>query len=260
MKRLITFALGFGLLGCGQREQQSAVVVAQTSTAEGSADATKNPIPDPQPGQTADTKRNADSQPLKPPEPSPGFEYPADLTGKAVVKAVAPETPALTPTERFGTAPKPRPVPAKITNPESIVKANYMPPPLLLAKSNGVAISPPREQVPFDLGRGADAIPTKPTLPIAAAITERARDVNLPPVMPILGRPLNDRVSIDDPTSEFANAAIVSPTVKVPLASAEFVKVDLPDPFELAEQVKTKVPPPAEPGLKPVVVDPQRVK
>jgi hypothetical protein len=235
-------------------------VVAQTTTIADSADAPKNPIPDPQPGQTADTKRGADTQPPKPPEPTPGFEYPADLTGKAVVKAVAPETPALTPTERFGTAPKPRPVPAKITNPESIVKANYSPPPLLPTKSNGVAISPPREQVPFDLGRGADAIPAKPTLPIAAAITERARDVNLPPAMPILGRPQNDRVSLDDPTSEFANAAIVSPMVKVPLASAEFVKVDLPDPFELAEQVKTKVPPAAEPGLKPVAVDPQRVK
>ena len=78
--------------------------------------------------------------------------------------------------------------------------------------------------------------------------------------MPVLGRPLNERVSLDDPTSEFANAAIVAPGVNVPLASADFVKVSLPDPFELADHVKPKVPPAAEPGLKPEVVNPQRVK
>jgi hypothetical protein len=247
MKRLFTISLAIGLLGCGQREQQSAVV--QVSQVSGSPT-----------GQPADPGKHGAAQAPKTEEPARGFEYPTDLTGKAIVKAVAPETPALTPSERFGAAPKPRTVPAKIANPESVVKANYMPPPILPKNSSIVAISPPREQVPVDLGRGADTIPAKPTLPIAAAITDRARDVNLPPAMSILGRPLNERVSLDDPTSEFANAAIVAPGVKVPLASADFVKVALPDPFELADQVKPKVPAAAEPGLKPDVVNPQRVK
>jgi hypothetical protein len=141
-----------------------------------------------------------------------------------------------------------------------IDKASYVPPPILTVKSTSVTVSPPQEKVPFDLGIGADMVPAKPTLPIAAVITERARDVNLPPSIPILGRPLNERASLDDPTSEFANAAIVSPGVNVPLKSSEFVKVTLPDPFELGEQVKPKVPPAAEPGLSPVSVNPQRVK
>ena len=78
--------------------------------------------------------------------------------------------------------------------------------------------------------------------------------------MPTLGRPFTERVSLDDPTSELANAGIVAPSVKVPVAPASFLKVSLPDPFELGTQVKPKVPPTAEPGLAPVVVDPARVK
>jgi hypothetical protein len=104
------------------------------------------------------------------------------------------------------------------------------------------------------------AEPTEPPRPAAPGITERARDVNLPPAMPTLGRPAGDRVSLEDPTSDFANAAIVAPPVKVPLAPASFLKVSLPDPFELGEQVKPKVPPANEPGLTPVPVNPLRIK
>jgi hypothetical protein len=78
--------------------------------------------------------------------------------------------------------------------------------------------------------------------------------------MPILGRPFNERVSLEDPTSEFGNAAVVAPPVKTPLPAASFVKVSLPDPFELGEQVKPKVAAKDDPGLVPVVVNPQRVK
>ena len=246
-------AIAAGLVGCGQREQQSVAVLSP-------AVAIENPITEPQPVQTLEPKALTTAQPPKPPESPPEFEYPADLSGKAVVKAVTPETPALRPTERFGLAPKPRVIPAKILNPESPVKASYALPPILPAKSSGVTISPPREQVPFDLGRGADMPPAKPTLPISAAITERARDVNLPPAMPILGRPLNERVSLDDPTSELGNAAVVVREVNVPLGSADFVKVTLPNPFELGEQVSPKLPPATEPGLSPATVNPQRVK
>jgi hypothetical protein len=78
--------------------------------------------------------------------------------------------------------------------------------------------------------------------------------------MPTLGRPLTERVSLDDPTSEFATANITAPPVRVPVAPAAFVKVSLPDPFELGDQIKPKVPAAAEPGLTPVAVDPRRVK
>jgi hypothetical protein len=148
----------------------------------------------------------------------------------------------------------------KLLSPEPIGNVSYSLPEIQASRSSAIAIAPPKEHVPFDLGRGADTLPGKPGLPIAATVTERARDVNLPPAMPTLGRPLSERVSLDDPTSEFGNAAIVAPGVNVPLKSAEFVKVALPDPFELGEQVKPKLLPAAEPGINPAPVNPQRVK
>ena len=84
--------------------------------------------------------------------------------------------------------------------------------------------------------------------------------MNLPPAAPVLGRPLNERVSLDDPTGELGNAVVVSGAAKVPAPANGFVKVSVPDPFELGEQVKPKVPATAEPSAAPVTVNPQRVK
>jgi hypothetical protein len=97
-------------------------------------------------------------------------------------------------------------------------------------------------------------------LPVAAVVTERARDVNLPPELPALGRPAPDRASLDDPTGEQGDAVVVAGRVKVPLAASGFLKVAVPDPFELGTQVRPKVPPAAEPSAVPVPVEPQRVK
>jgi len=192
--------------------------------------------------------------------PAAASPYPLDIGGRAVERAVAPDTPALTPAERFGATPAPRTPPARVVNPESVSRVRYALPPVLPANVVSLKPAQPPERVPPDLGSGAGAVPAKPTLPIAAGITERARDVNLPPAMPALGRPLAERVSLDDPTADFGHAAVVAPAVKVPLAPAAFLKVAVPDPFELGEQVRPKVPPAAEPGLAPVPVNPQRVK
>ena len=153
-----------------------------------------------------------------------------------------------------------RALPARLFNPETIMKAAYTPPPVLPSKPIAVQLVSPAERVPLDIGNGAGALPTKPRLPVAAAVSERSRDVNLPPPLPTFGRPLADRVSLEDPTAEFGNAAIASPLVKVPLTLAAFLRVGLPDPFELAEQIKPKVPPSAEPGLTLVPVNPRRLK
>lgn len=246
--RILALTFVFALAGCGQREEKSAIVATPTSATE-EEPARLEALPAP-------------SLPVAPaPRSVTAFEYPQDLAGKALVRAVSPEPPALQPTERFGEAPRPRNAPAKILNPEPTAKINYALPKIEVARPASLTLSPPRETIPFDLGRGADAPPIKPTLPIAAGpVVERARDVNLPPPLPILGRQLNERASLEDPTSDFANAAIVAPAVNVPLASASFLKVTLPDPYEFGEQVKPRIPPTAEPGLTPATVNPQRVK
>jgi hypothetical protein len=151
-------------------------------------------------------------------------------------------------------------VPERIASPEPTGRVVYAAPPVLPAKAAALKPTAPPERVPGSLGTGAEAAPQKPKLPESPGVKTRAPDVNQPPPLPVLGRPVPDRASLDDPTADPANAAIVARPAGTPWVVAGFVRVVLPDPFELAEQVKPKVPPPAEPGLSPVPVNPQRVK
>lgn len=190
----------------------------------------------------------------------PTFKFAPDLTGQALAKAVAPGVPLKLQTERFGAEPKPRAVPAKYLDPDPTARAVHALPPVLPAKPAPVKPVAPAERVPLDLGARADALPVALVLPVAPVVTERARDVNVPPPAPALGRQNTERVPFDDPTSEVGNAVVVANAVSVPLGVSGFLKITVPDPFELAEQVKPSIPPAAEPGAKPLEVNPKRVK
>jgi hypothetical protein len=254
MLRTTIVLSALGLAGCAQRSEQQTVAVAAPVIA------LDQPAP-PVPPLTPD---KPEAKPATPAAQTPvaqtpaGFEYPADLGGQAVSKAVAPEVPAVTTAERFGKTPRPRKVSSKLLHPEHVAATSYTPPPVQQARLGNVRIGSPKEVIPLDLGHGV--LGARPSMPIAAGITERARDVNLPPTMPTLGKPAADRVSLDDPTGELGHAAIIAPVVSVPLAPSEFTKVSLPDPFELAAQVKPNVPPKDQPGLQPVPVSPPRIK
>ena len=202
----------------------------------------------------------APQPPAKPEPPPPTFAFPADRTGTALARVVTPDVTRPLPAERVGATPKPRSVPARVLEPDAAPRATYALPPTLPPKPTSIKPAPPPEKLPLDLGAGADGVPAKPVLPVAAVVTERARDVNLPPPAPVLGRQLNDRVGLDDPTGELGNAVVVGSAVKVQPAASGFVKVAVPDPFELGAQVKPKVPATAEPSAAPVTVNPQRVK
>ncbi len=245
-----TFLAALALAGCSQEQQlaepppvaQSAVLIA------------------PEVSSSMAVRAEPKAQPPVPVPPPQTFAFAPDLTGQALPRVVAPPVPVKLPGERFGGEPKPRTVPAKLLDPDATARVKYAPPPIVPAKPVAAPPAAPAEKVPLTLGAGADEVPAKPVLPVAAVVTERARDVNLPPPPPTLGRPLNDRVPFDDPTSEAGNAVVASGAVKVPLATSGFLKVTVPDPFELGTQVKPSVPPAAEPVVAPVVVNPQRVK
>jgi hypothetical protein len=195
----------------------------------------------------------------QPPAPPPAFQFPTDTAGQALPKIVTPQAPALPPTERAGLAPVTRTPPARVTDPAPPVKVRYAPPPLLPTKAVGLKPAAPAERVPLDFGFATAAVSGRPTLPVAAGVTQKAPDVTRPPGLP-LGRQVPDRASLDDPTAEPANAAVVGRSSAPALPPAGFLKVTLPDPFELAGQVKPMVAPTAEPGLAPVAVSPQRPK
>lgn len=199
-------------------------------------------------------------QPPQPPEPPPEFTFAPDLGGRTVALAVEPNITKPLALDRVPAAPKPRAVPDRVLNPEANDRAAFVPPPLMPPKPAATKPANPAERVPFDLGIGADAPPSKPVLPTVAVETPRALDVNLPPPAPTLGRQFTERASLEDPTSETGNAATVSNTVPVALALSPFLKLGIPDPFELLEQVKPKVPPTAEPSALPVPVNHPRAK
>jgi hypothetical protein len=183
-----------------------------------------------------------------------------DFGVRVLERAVAPDTPALEPIERFGVAPRPQIAMVRVLDPSLTPRVNHLPPTPLPAGIVAMRPAPPAERVPPDLGAGASAVPAKPKLPVPAVSTKRSRDVNLPPPLSTLGRPMGDRVGFEDPTTDFGNAGIARPPVKVPYAPASFVKLGIPNPFELAEQIKPTVSPPDQPGLAPVPVNPRRVK
>ena len=189
-----------------------------------------------------------------------GNEYRPDLAERVVEQAVAPDTPALPPIREKSRIERSLSVATEAFNANTTARPTFHLSPVLPKQLDVMRPMPPVERVPVDLGRGTHFVPARPTLPIKAVVTKRARDVSLPPPLPILGRPAADRVSLEDPTTELANAAIVEPRVKTSFAPAAFLKVGIPDPFELSEQIKSASSPSSEPGWTLVPVNPRRVK
>ena len=249
-------------VGCSQQQAaENAPVPAEPPAVVIAPQPVANLGGDPKVQPPAPVAKQPDPKPEPKPEaPGPTFAFASDLAGKALPRVVAPDVSRPLPADKAGATPKPRAVPDKVLDPDPTARASYLPPPLLPPKSVAGKPANPAEKVPVNFGAGADAVPAKPVLPVAPVVTERAKDVNVPPPAPILGRPATDRVGFDDPTGDLANAAVVANVVKTSLAVSGFLKVVVPDPFELGEQVKPKVPATAEPSVAPVVINPQRVK
>ena len=188
------------------------------------------------------------------------FAYPPDLAGKQISRVVTPVAPPLPQTEKLGQAPLVRTPSAKLLDPDSLTRTVYRPTPVALPKPAGLKPISPAERVPADIGFGADAIPSKMVFATGPGITTKAHDVNLPPDLPILGRSVPDRASLEDPTADTGYAAIVNKSNTPTLLPSAFQRLGLPDPFELADQVKPRVLPNAEPVVVPVTVNPARVK
>ena len=244
-----------GAIGCSQPASPVTPPVVAAAVQQ------PEPIPAPPPPATTATPTPPAPVATQPaPPPPPEFSFPSDTAGKGLPAVVVPQAPAPLPVERFGGAAVKRTPPARVVNPDPLPKLTHVPPPLPLAKPAGVKPVAPAEQVPYSLGLSTATLRPRPALPEAPGVTAKARDVAVPPDMAPFARPLPDRASLDDPTAELANTAIVASSPAVALAPAEFLKVVIPDPFELADQVRPKVAPAAEPGLTPVPVNPRRPK
>lgn len=220
-----------------------------------------SPEPESEPPATAAPEPAAEAGPPAAP-PGPSFPFPADLGGKAVAKTVTPAAPPPLPLpgdDQPATGKGPRPLRANPrTDPDLVGKPAYTPPPVRLPAPPAMKPAAPPERVPFDLGARPTPVPSAVVFAETSPQTARARDVAVPPNLPVLARPLPNRTPVEDPTADAGNAEIVARTVPVVPAAAPFLKVALPDPFEFADQVRPNLPPGTEPPPAPVPVPPQR--
>lgn len=73
--------------------------------------------------------------------------------------------------------------------------------------------------------------PKAPPLPDAGRVRVSSPDVHEPIALPILGHPVPDRVSLDDPTMAASTAAAVAAPMPARTAKAPFLRLTLLDPY-----------------------------
>jgi hypothetical protein len=194
------------------------------------------------------------TQPTVPPLP-----YPTDLGGQAVSNALAP-VPS-TPAPLFMPQVSPKPRLSSIERgelPLPKVAAKIIP--LPAGKASSSKPSPPLERINPDLGQGVTIDPRQYTL---ASSPVQFRSVPQTPKLgaddlPVLSRRVDDRASLEDPTSELSTARIVNTPVPRPMIQVGFLKLTIPDPFELLEQLRGSLGTTQEFAEKPVIVAPAK--
>jgi len=200
---------------------------------------------------TANTKPN---QPTVPPLP-----YPTDLGGQAVSNALAPVPSTPAPLFMPQVSPKPR-VSGVERGELPLPKVAPKIVPLPSGKASNSKPSPPAERVNPDLGEGVMIDPRQyklTTSPVQFRPVPQAPKLGADD-LPVLSRRVDDRASLEDPTSELSTTRIVNTPVPKPMIQVGFLKLTIPDPFELLEQLRGSLGTTQEFAEKPVIVAPSK--
>jgi hypothetical protein len=189
------------------------------------------------------------------PGPADGFHFPDDRGGALLARLLMPERQPL-PTDR-STGPRPRTLPRSLDNP-----APELPPVALLVprlpSGSGATKLRPR----WTLEETLDGLTEPPRL-IVAPLPEGPRirlpaaDLNQPAPLPLLARPLPDRASLDDPTTEVSLAEAVMGIVPPRPTPSPFQKQTLPDPFEFRQPVGQPVLAPGDEAVPMTIRSPR---
>jgi hypothetical protein len=176
------------------------------------------------------------------------FKFTDDEAGKIFSKILVPTSPPpLSPlaskgqSERILPAGIAEPRPASL--PSSLVPVRIPLPPRVDARP-----SPLPERVPVDFTGLQPDRPEHIKLPVGGLTRLPTPDVKQPVTVPILGRPVPDRASLDDPTAEFTASSVFNKNLPLRTTTAPFVKTNLPDPFENSEAAKVKIAPKEDPA------------
>ena len=103
------------------------------------------------------------------------------------------------------------------------------------------ALPHPLTEEAFFLSHAEVLLPTAIVLEAAERVRVPSVDVNKPTPLPILAKPLSDRVPFDDVTGDASNSAALSGAMPTRTTPAPFLKVTVPDPFENRKPVAPPV-------------------
>jgi hypothetical protein len=86
------------------------------------------------------------------------------------------------------------------------------------------------------------ALPQAQPMVVGDRVRQPGADVNRPPPLPILGRPLPDRASLNDATTDASAAAVVGATMPARVKVVLFQRQALPDPYENRRPLRLPLP------------------
>jgi hypothetical protein len=168
------------------------------------------------------------------------FRFADDAEGRALAELLTPATVAKSPDAEKRSKPLERTLPEYVADPSRMATLNSLPPARLLNPPTGPVL--PRtlpDRPPHDLGGLLLPSPGPIRLPDGALTrVEGSGELSRPAPLPVLGKPVPDRASLEDPTVDFTAKTVILETI--PLRSEPDVnsKINLPDPFELRETIR----------------------
>ncbi len=225
MKHLLFLSFAV-VIGCGKSEPQPTVVAgpAVEPVADVPSKVEQPPIEKPAPAE----------KPAAPPIADGGsFAFPDDSGGKLLAKTLPPANPPSL-TDPTPAAPKPRKLPAFLDAP-SVPTTDPGPvvPRLPLPAAKEVRPTSLPDRVPTDFAPERPLLPERGEFATGPLTRQAGPDPATPAEVPILSaKPVPDRASLADPTTEFTARSVISPMLPLRTQPAGFLRFNLPDPFE----------------------------
>jgi hypothetical protein len=245
MRQVLVLALvGISIGICGCKPSRNAALEVKAVAAANPEPAPAEPVPSPD-----------DPAPQQPQPPVTPFAFPEDWGGKLLERTLPPSM-ALHSAREGARGPLPRKVPVFIEQPEvTLAPAPLSLPALATAARKPLRPWPLTDTFPFQANQDEPQIPDRPRLASGVPSSQRAPNVNEPPPLPTLAKPVTGRASFEDPTADFSNEQAIARELPLRTKPAPFQRVDLPEPFE---PKRTPRPMETEPTVVPPVPMPPK--
>jgi hypothetical protein len=167
-----------------------------------------------------------------------GFRFPNDRGGPLLSQLLSPSAPAAELSSKAPTA-----GPAAVERPSLSSTALVIAVPRLPLDPHrhNLLLGQIPEETPFSYYQNDPRQPRDQSLPTGDRVRVASVDTNLPMALPILAKPVSDRVSLEDPTLDLSVEAAVTAKMPARVTPAPYVRISIPNPFEFREAVQVKI-------------------